>query len=153
MSMLKHLAVTFALACAAAVPGHAQQIDKLDWMTGTWTQTRDGEVVQESWLGPRGKTMAAVNLTTTARRSSFELLRIVEGSDGMALLASPDGRPPVVFKVKELGDKRVVFENTAHDFPQRVLYWMEGDALRARIEGEVAGRARGIEWRFTKTPQ
>lgn len=143
-----------ALALAAAGVGHAQEIDKLGWMTGTWTQSREGEVVQESWLGPRGKTMAAVNLTTSERRNSFELLRIVEGNDGLALLASPGGRAPVAFKLKELGERRVVFENPTHDFPQRVLYWMETDGtLRARIEGEVAGRARGIEWRFTKTPQ
>lgn len=152
MQTFKQALVGLVLAAAAAC--HAQEIDKLGWLTGTWTQSLDGEVVQESWLGPRGKTMAAVNLTTSARRSSFELLRIVEGNEGLALLASPGGRAPVVFKLKELGERRVVFENLGHDFPQRVLYWMEADGtLRARIEGEVAGRARGIDWRFTKTPQ
>ncbi len=30
---------------------------------------------------------------------------------------------------------RVVFENTAHDFPQRIIYWKDGNDLRARIEG------------------
>lgn len=150
--MIRHALATLTLAAAASL-AHAQEIDKLGWMTGTWTQSLDGEVVQESWLGPRAKTMAAVNLTTGARRNSFELLRIVEGNDGLALLASPGGRAPVAFKLKEMGDRRVVFENLGHDFPHRVLYWMEDGLLRARIEGEVAGRARGIEWKFTKTPQ
>lgn len=146
----RHLICLLSLACAAA---HAQQIDKLAWLSGTWTENKDGNVVQETWLGPRGQTMVAANLTTFAQRSSFEFLRIVENSDGLALLASPGGRaPPTVYKLAELGERRVVFENAAHDFPQRVLYWLDAQgALNARIEGQAGGRARGIEWRFTKT--
>jgi hypothetical protein len=137
-----------ALACSFGL--HAQEIDKLAWMTGTWTQNKEGETVQESWLGPRGKMMAAVNLTTSAKRgASFEFLRIVDTPTGLAYLASPGGKTPVEFKVKELGDKRVVFENLTHDFPQRVMYWLEPDgAMKARIEGTVQGKARGMEWRF-----
>ena len=136
---------TFALAS----PLHAQEIDKLVWMTGVWTQNKDGETVQESWLGPRGKMMAAVNLTSSPKRTSFEFLRIVETPAGLAYLASPGGKAPVEFKLKELGDKRVVFENAAHDFPQRVMYWMESDGtMTARIEGTSAGKLRGMQWRF-----
>ena len=127
----------------------AQEIEKLAWMTGTWTQNKNGEIVQESWLGPKGKMMAAVNLTSSAKRTSFEFLRIVETPAGLAYLASPGGKPPVEFKLKEITDKRVVFENPAHDFPQRVMYWIEPDgAMIARIEGTVAEKLRGMQWRF-----
>ena len=135
---------------AVAFPLRAQEIEKLAWMTGTWTQNKDGEMVQESWLGPRGKMMAAVNLTSSSKRgASFEFLRIVEGPSGLAYLASPGGKTPVEFKLKELSGRKVVFENLAHDFPQRVMYWMEPDgAMKARIEGSVQGKERGMEWRF-----
>ena len=127
----------------------AQEIEKLAWMTGTWTQNKNGEIVQESWLGPKGKMMAAVNLTSSAKRTSFEFLRIVETPAGLAYLASPGGKTPVEFKLKEITDKRVVFENPAHDFPQRVMYWIEPDgAMIARIEGTVAEKLRGMQWRF-----
>lgn len=128
----------------------AQEIDKLVWMAGTWTQYKDGETVQEAWLGPRGKMMTAVNLTTSTKRgATFEFLRIVEGAAGLSYLASPGGKSPVEFKLKTIGEKRVVFENLAHDFPQRVIYWMDADgAMKARIEGEIQGKARGMEWRF-----
>ena len=145
--------LTILALLAMALPLHAQEIEKLFWMTGTWTQTREGETVQESWLGPRGKMMVAVNLTTSARRgTSFEYLRIADTPSGLAYLASPGGKPPVEFKLKELGDKRVVFENLANDFPQRVMYWMEPDgAMKARIEGTAQGKTRGMEWRFEIT--
>ena len=138
------LVLTFSL------PSHAQEIDKLAWMTGTWTQNKDGETVQEAWLGPRGKMMAAVNLTTSVKRGqSFEFLRIVEGASGLSYFASPGGKAPVEFKLKEIGDKRVVFENLAHDFPHRVIYWIDADgAMKARIEGTIQGKVRAMEWRF-----
>ena len=139
------LAILFSMALSV----HAQEIEKLAWMTGTWTQNKNGEIVQESWLGPKGKMMAAVNLTSSAKRTSFEFLRIVETPTGLAYLASPGGKPPVEFKLKEITDKRVVFENPAHDFPQRVMYWIEPDgAMIARIEGTVAEKLRGMQWRF-----
>lgn len=145
--------LTILALLAMALPLHAQEIEKLSWMTGTWTQAREGETVQESWLGPREKMMVAVNLTTSARRgTSFEYLRIVDTPSGLAYLASPGGKPPVEFKLKELGNKRVVFENLANDFPQRVMYWMEPDgAMKARIEGTAQGKTRGMEWRFEIT--
>ena len=42
-----------------------------------------------------------------------------------------------------------MFENAAHDFPQRVLYWREGEFLKARIEGTLKGKERAQEWRFS----
>lgn len=149
----KHLLVgLIGLVCSMLLPlaASAQEIEKLAWMNGIWTQTKEGEVVQESWLGPRGKTMVGGNLTTSARRgTSFEFLRIVEGTDGLVYYGSPEGKTPTPFKLKQMGDKRVVFENPTHDFPQRIIYWLEPDgAMKARIEGQVKGKDRGIEWRF-----
>lgn len=146
---MKKLILTCLALIVFASPLHAQEIDKLAWMTGVWTQNKDGETVQESWLGPRGKMMAAVNLTSSAKHTSFEFLRIVETPAGLAYLASPGGKAPVEFKLKEMGDKRVVFENATHDFPQRVMYWVEPDGtMTARIEGTAAGKLRGMQWRF-----
>ena len=48
-----------------------------------------------------------------------------------------------------VADGRVTFENAAHDFPQRILYWREGDRLRARVEGMLEGRqmSEDYAWR------
>jgi hypothetical protein len=92
-----------------------------------------------------------VNLTTwPSGRKSYEFLRIAETADGVSYFASPGGKPPVEFKAKETGDKRVVFENAAHDFPQRIIYRRDGDQLVARIEGSIQGKVRTEEWRFTR---
>lgn len=149
---MKNILLYALLLTCSVLSAQAQEIEKLNWMAGTWTQKKEGEIVQETWLGPRGKMMVGANLATSEKpRQSFEFLRIVEGPSGLAYLASPSGKQPTEFKMKELGDKKVVFENLAHDFPHRILYWIEADgAMKARIEGTIQGKARGMEWRFVR---
>lgn len=141
-----------ALATTDGGPSSPARVASLDWMTGTWVQEVPGkERVAESWLGPGNGLMVAVNLTTwTSGKKTYEFLRIADTADGFSYFASPGGKAPVEFKAKETGDRRVVFENAAHDFPQRILYWRDGEQLVARIEGTIRGQARSEEWRFSR---
>jgi hypothetical protein len=43
------------------------------------------------------------------------------------------------------GMMRVVFANAENDFPSRIVYERDGDALKARIEGEIGGQAAAIK--------
>jgi len=142
-----------ALAAGSAVAQQPARVASLDWMSGTWTQVKGEERVTETWIGPGNGLMVAANLTTRgAQRRSFEFLRIADTPEGFSYFASPGGRPATEFKLKTQGDRRVVFENAAHDFPQRVLYWREGEALVARIEGTIGGKEKSEEWRFARAP-
>jgi hypothetical protein len=147
----------FVLVVAAMVSfgasAQARRVAALDWMSGTWIAESERERVSETWLGPSNGLMVAANLTTRGpERKSFEFMRISETPEGFSFFASPGGRSPVEFKLKELGERRVTFENTGHDFPQRVLYWREGEVLMARIEGVIRGEPRSQQWRFARKP-
>jgi len=66
--------------------------------------------------------------------------------------ASPGSRPAVAFKLVEAGERRAVFENKQHDFPQRILYWLDAaGAMHARIEGRQGGKNASEEWVWTKS--
>jgi hypothetical protein len=55
----------------------------------------------------------------------------------------------VTFTEKERAANRVVWENLAHDFPQRIIYQrVAPDTLVARIES--ADGARGTSWRMSR---
>ena len=150
--MFRAAAVALLLAATSAW-AQPRKVDALGWMSGGWVNESARGKVAETWLGPGNGLMVAVNLTTfTSGRKSFEFLRIAETPEGFSYFASPGGRAPVEFKVKEVGDRRVVFENAAHDFPQRILYWRDGEALVARVEGTIKGEAKHQEWRFTAAP-
>jgi hypothetical protein len=83
----------------------------------------------------------------------FEFLRIEAGPDGIVYLAQPKGAAPTPFPLSELGDRRVVFENPAHDFPTRILYWLGDDgALNARVEGSRGGAVAAESWRWQPLP-
>ena len=148
LNLLSFAACVLSCAMAYAQP---PRVSALEWLSGTWVQASGEEHVTEAWLGPGNGTMVAANLTVGARgRRSFEFLRIADTEEGFSYYASPGGRASVEFKLKEIADRRVVFENAAHDFPQRVLYWREGEELVARIEGTVGGRQRHRSWRYKK---
>lgn len=145
------LLAALLFAPALALAQAPARVASLDWMTGTWERKSDRDTVTESWVGPGNGLMVAANLTAFANgRKSFEFLRIAETPEGFSYFASPGGKAPVEFKLKEAAERRVVFENTAHDFPQRILYWRDGDHLVARIEGSIKGKDRSEEWRFSR---
>ena len=39
--------------------------------------------------------------------------------------------------------------NPDHDFPQRIIYRLDGDILNARIEGLINGKPQSMEWKWT----
>lgn len=146
-----YLSLAFAIfTLAFSLPAQAQDIDKLSGMTGTWTQTKAESVVQESRLGPRGKLLTGVSLTSSSKgTASFEYMRIIETPAGLVFYASPNGGLAVAFALKESSERRVVFENLANDFPHRVIQQLEANGkLVARIEGSIAGQAHSMGWRF-----
>ena len=71
---------------------------------------------------------------------------------GPALAAPPDDLARLAWlEGRWEGTKRVVFENRQHDFPQRILYWLDpGGALHARIEGPQGGKTVSEEWVWTR---
>ena len=152
---MSRIASTFLLLLATAALAQAPaRVRSLEWMIGTWVSESPRGTVTESWIGPGNGTLVAVNLTALRDgRDTHEFLRIAGTANGLSYFAGPDGIKPVEFALKELGAQRVVFENTAHDFPQRILYWRDGPALVARIEGTAGGRQRSEEWRFGKWGQ
>lgn len=134
---------------AAAAPATAADLESLAWMAGCWTGDTSGVRTEECWLAPSGGIMVGMNRVVGRGRASFDFMRIVADTAGVAFMASPGGRPPVRFDRVESGPRRVVFANPKHDFPRRVLYWQEKEGtLHARIEGTRDGKPASTEWRW-----
>lgn len=140
------------LLILVAAPALAEP--RLAWLEGRWTGTQDGVASEEVWTSPAGGALVGMHKDVKGERMvGFEFFRIaVVPGEGLTYLASPPGAPPTPFRLLELAERRVVFANEKHDFPQRILYWLDGDgALHARIEGQLAGKARAREWTWVKS--
>lgn len=140
-----------AAEAASQPPPH--EIERLAWLEGRWEGVSGGISMEELWTSVRGGALLGLHRDVKDRRMvSFEFLRIEATPEGIVYFASPRSRPPVAFKLVELGERRAVFENRAHDFPQRILYWIDAaGAMHARIEGPQGGKTVSEEWVWTKT--
>jgi hypothetical protein len=142
-----------SLACLAAMSVASAEIPLAppDWMSGYWLSCENGAQIAENWFGAGTGTLLGTNLTQ-GEQTSFEFLRVTaNGQGGFSYFSMPNGAPVTEFKMMSNENRRAVFENPTHDFPQRVIYWRDGSRLRARIEGEVNGRIESQEWSFRRS--
>ena len=154
--MSREIVVASALALIVAAPlaaqGPAREVEGLAWMGGAWAGEKDGVTMEELWTAPRGGALLGLHRDVKGQRLlSWEFLRIQATDAGIVYFASPRSAPPTPFKLIETGDKRAVFENKEHDFPQRILYWVDAaGALHARIEGPQGDKTVAEEWVWTR---
>ncbi len=142
---MRMIAVVFLLAASA------QAADFPNWMTGSWGGTIDGVKMEEHWTTSDGNLMVGMHRDVRGNgKVSFEFLRIEKAGHALVYKAMPGGRAPTPFTLKESTASRVVFENLQHDFPQRILYWLDGKRLCARVEGTMGGKVEGEQWCWSR---
>lgn len=127
---------TLLLCVALALPAAAADIDRLGWMSGRWSATINGVEMEEIWTTPRGGMLVGLHRDVSAKRTSFEFMRIEQTKEGIAFIAQPSGGAATIFPLLESSARRVVFANPQHDFPQRIIYELRDGQLCARVEGE-----------------
>lgn len=144
------LALFLLAASAAAEPVDGPvPIERLAWLSGCWQSVGGEPGSGEQWTRPAGDTLLGTSRTVRGGRTvAWEFVRIERLADGrLAYVALPSNQREATFPLREAGERSVVFENPEHDFPQRVLYALGDDGLlHARIEGEVRGQARAVDF-------
>lgn len=141
------LSIVSADAREPAPPG----LEALGWLSGSWLSENGAESSEHIWTGVRGGTLLGIQRDIRpGRETSVEFVKLHETPEGIVFTAVPLGQTQTDFLLVELGDRQAVFENAAHDYPQRVIYRLEGDTLIARIEGTVGGEPRSSEWQWTR---
>jgi hypothetical protein len=146
--MRKQFCCAIFLAGVGAV-AHAAPVDALHWLTGCWAAVGGEAGSGEQWLAPAGGTMHGVGRTVKRGQTvEWEFVTIGETAPGqLAYVAKPHNQAEASFPLLRQAADEVVFENLAHDFPQRISYKMDGqDRLNARIEGMVQGKLKGRDF-------
>ena len=129
-----------AMALMAFRPAPSSDISDLAWMAGCWKLESTSRIIEEQWMAPRGGMMLGNGRTVRqGRTAEFEQTRIEQRGDSVVFIAQPSGQASAAFTAKTVSRQEVVFENLAHDFPQRVIYRSGRDSLHASIEGMQNG--------------
>jgi hypothetical protein len=144
----------FAIWMAAQATPSAMSvtIDRVAWLHGCWEQVSTQRTVEEQWMAPRAGAMLGMGRTVRdGKLLEYESVMIREDAGGLVYEAHPSGQPPASFRMKELSNDTVVFENPQHDFPQRVAYRRDGaDQITAWVEGTPNGRPRRAEFPYRR---
>ena len=150
MKVLIALMVSLLMGLPSAAPAQEPaSVEALAWLAGCWASVGGEAGSGEQWTSPAGKTLLGVSRTVrNSETVAHEFLQIRETEAGeIEYIAKPSGQTEATFFMVRLSEGEVVFENLAHDFPQRIIYRLKPDGnLEARIEGNVDGEVRTADF-------
>jgi hypothetical protein len=145
------LAAAAALAIAAsAAASPSSQVARLSWLTGSWSEVRGDVTTRETWEARDGALVGTGETLRPGKPAEVERMKITAEPAGATFTAILPGQPPTPFVLLPGKQGEAVFENKAHDFPQRVIYRRCGADLCARIEGMLGGKPASQDWRYTR---
>ena len=152
-------ALTIAGCCIAlAAPATRAACDSLEhaqWLLGEWV-SRDGDkTFTERWKKLSATTFEGEGVTTKGSDPTpvdGETLRLVQMGNGVFYVSKvAHNRLPIAFELTHCEPQRLVFENTAHDFPKRLEYFATGaDTLKVSV---TDGGQKGFTLKFERTKQ
>jgi hypothetical protein len=123
-------------ALGFATPASAQEPD-LSWLVGEWCAPKDDlarTTTCERWKPMADGVMQGLTIIWHERFWTAEDMRITVEPDRLVFHAEPAKQKPTDFYATGAQPAMTLrFENRAHDYPQVVRYWREGELLMAEI--------------------
>ncbi len=124
---------------AATMP----DVSDMGWFAGNWVIESDTMIIEETWSPPRGNAlMASCRFVRGGKLMLAEFIIIEENEDGTFLYLKHYGtamsekhEEPIVFRLSEQEENRVLFVNVGEGFPSEYEYRRDGDTLFAEIRG------------------
>lgn len=138
-----HQMLLFVLLLAGAPSSSLQaeemapQLRQMEWLVGTWRRVDlpEGRSGYERWTYNGVQGFNGVGVSERGGKTVFEeKLRIVEKDGAVHYVADvAENAEPVYFKLTELSENELTFENPAHDFPQKIAYRRDGERLHVTV--------------------
>ncbi len=118
------------------------------WLVGAWSNVDGENWTEEFWTHPRGGMMIGASREGRGETlRSWESIRILRKEDGtLVYVPMPNGGEAVEFALVRQDEQSIEFASPAHDFPQRIRYWREGDRLNAEIA--LIDGSRAVRWSY-----
>ncbi len=149
MGKMRNTLIAAAAALALTTPLTAASGPAFGWLVGDWRTEGSGEWTSEHWEPMQSDTMQGSGRTGKGDQIvSTDTMRITLRKGAAIYIASPNGAPPTEFREASRGSQEIVFENPAHDYPQRVHYWRDGEALMAEIS--LKDGSQPMRWRYRR---
>lgn len=145
------LVVGCLLVLSAWIIGTANDINKADWLIGTWENNTPRGSIYESWIKSGELEFSGRSYIINEKDTViFETILLVQELGGLYYIPTVkdqnDGLP-VKFEAKVITETHLLFENAEHNFPQFISYTKIGaDSLLAEIYGIRGGQERRVKF-------
>jgi hypothetical protein len=144
------------VSCKNSADNEKDKIKSTNWLLGKWeTKTADGNL-SESWKQLNDSTFQGesffIKNKDTLHNESILLQQIGEDLIYSATIKGQNEDKAVAFKMTSGTEKQLVFENSKHDFPQKITYTqIKKDSLVASISGVQLGKPSSEKFGMKKT--
>lgn len=131
------------------------KLDEAKWLIGTWgNKTKEGNLT-ETWSQLNDSTLSGKTTFTAGKDTLFtETIEIVQINDSLLYntkVSNQNEGKTVSFKASTLTKNQIAFENSKHDFPQKIAYnKISTDSLVAKISGKKEGKEAAEEYPMKK---
>ena len=128
-------------------------LSKMDWVIGKWrvnesnsfeewTKINDGLYRGKGYKVRKNDTLIIENIEIVKRENTiFYIPSVSDQNDGKE----------IEFKLVSKNQKKLIFENKAHDFPQRIIYIKtDENVIDAKIEGTKQGLFSEVKFKLNK---
>ena len=128
-----------------------KKIAEAGWLVGTWSGNSGERSNYETWEKYNDSTYVGRSYSIQVGDTvSSESIRLVQQGEIINYIPTVEGQNndmPVMFTLISSDSNKLIFENPAHDFPQRITYRMVShDSLIAEISGLINGEPHAQEF-------
>lgn len=131
------------------------KIEQLQWLEGEWSNISSESQSYETWTKQNDSTLTSYSYTTVENDTVFvETVNLQERSNDLFFTVTvPDQNDSeaVTFKLIPSEKGIFTFENTEHDFPQRITYTNPvKDSIHAWIDGVMEGETKRVDFFYKR---
>ena len=154
--MMKFIVLTITICAAFITNVNAQsELDKLNWMLGTWQYKTTNYNIIEGWKINNDSTLIGYSYTIAGKDTvSSEQTEIIKKNHKIifnATVKEQNQSATIPFLMYAFSNDSIAFENTLHDFPQRIGYKkLTNTKICASIEGLIEGRNKRRSFYYEK---
>ena len=120
------------------------KLEKMNWLVGNWEQRLPDGTLKENWTKQNDSTFSGNSYFINAKDTvHFESIKLTQTAGELTYSATVIGQnndEPIGFKLTSDANNTYTFENSAHDYPQKITYKKVNDTnLVATISGKQQG--------------
>ena len=132
-----------------------QKLNPAQWILGTWELKNEKGILTETWVRQNDSTFAGtfyfINVKDTLHKETIRLEHRADSITYFAKVIGQNNDKSIPFKLTTASIDSLIFENPAHDYPQKMVYQKnKTNGIIITLSGQLQGKQRSEKYKLTK---